>query len=63
MTTNSKVWGELIISVPVHILPTFWQLLLRNRKISIKSLFWIEHPSEHSTQIPDDNKKVTSQAF
>ena len=30
------------ISVPVLILPIFWQLLLRNGKISSKCLFWNE---------------------
>ena len=30
------------ISVPVLILPVFWQLLLRNGKISSKCLFWNE---------------------
>ena len=41
----------------------FLQLLLRNGKISRKSPFWIEHPSKHSVPAPEDNNKVTSQAF
>ena len=34
----------------------FWQLLLRNGKISSKSLFWIEQLSEHSVLTEDSNK-------
>ena len=38
-----NIWIHgFIISVPVLVLPIFRQLLLRNRKISCKSLFWIE---------------------
>ena len=38
------------ISVPVHILPVFCQLLLRNRKFSSKSLFWNERTQHADTR-------------
>ena len=44
------------ISVPVLILAVFRQLLLRNGKISSKSLFWNERTQRA------DSRKVTSQA-
>ena len=41
----------------------FLQLLLSNGKLSTKSLFWNQHPNEHSVQTADDNSKGTSQAL
>ena len=39
----AKLWIHgFTVSVPVFILPIFQQLLLRNRKISSKCLFWNE---------------------
>ena len=34
----------------------FCQLLLRNKNVSSKSMFRIEHPSEHRVQTADDKK-------
>ena len=47
-------------SVPIVILLVFWQLLLRNGKISVNLCF---ETSEHSVQTADGNSKVISQAF
>ena len=45
------------ISVPVLILAVFWQLLLRNKKISSKSLFWKER-TQHV-----DSRMTTGKLF
>ena len=40
-STVSSIWIHgFTTSVPVLILPAFWQLLLRNKKSSSKCLFW-----------------------
>ena len=43
------------ISIPVRLFPIFWQLLLKKGKVSSKSLFRIEHPSEHRVQVGHGN--------
>ena len=57
---TKKVIHGFTILVRVLILPVFRQLLLRNRKMSSKSLFWNERTQR---TVSRNNSKITSQAL